>query len=218
MIRSTFLSPTLTSPIKPSNTAPPPTSCSPPSTSPTGATSVPSPTPTPAAAPTSLTTSEYQEKLEHWREVAKILRENIVQGEAIQRERAEQQQQAEAESAAREQAGSLEMDGQAVEEDAPVYRKLGSPVSRCHQLLTFPLPLLPAPFLLPPPRSCYILLHRRYTGLRLTPHTELGDNDTIRLKTPPKLETVPFPNRNDAARERRRAEREKRIREREEQK
>ena len=49
----------------------------------------------------------------------------------------------------------------------------------------------------------------------MTPHTELGDNESIKLKTPPKLESTPFPNRNNEAREKRRREREKRIRERE---
>jgi hypothetical protein len=52
-------------------------------------------------------------------------------------------------------------------------------------------------------------------GLRLTPHTELGDNDSIKLKTPQKVESTPFPNRSNEAREKRRKERERRIRERE---
>jgi hypothetical protein len=123
VIRTTFLSPTLTSPIKPSNAAPPPTSCSPPAstssatTSSSGATVVPPPTPIPAAEPTSLTEPEYLEKLQHWREVAKILRENIVQGERIEKERAQLKLQREVEEAARIQAEEAE------EEDAPIYRK-----------------------------------------------------------------------------------------------
>jgi hypothetical protein len=135
VIRTTFLSPTLTSPIKPSNAAPPPTSCSPPvssssaTTSSSGATVVPPPTPTPAAEPTSLTEPEYLEKLQHWREVAKILRENIVQGERIEKERAQLKLQQEAEEAARIQAEAAE------EEDAPIYRK---PKTTFLHLLTHP--------------------------------------------------------------------------------
>jgi hypothetical protein len=49
--------------------------------------------------------------------VAKILRENIVQGERIEKERAQLKRQQEAEKAARIQAEEAE------EEDAPIYRE-----------------------------------------------------------------------------------------------
>jgi hypothetical protein len=64
-------------------------------------------------------------------------------------------------------------------------------------------------------RTFFLLMqvHTTRTGLRLTRHTQLGDNTSIR--TPPKLESTPFPNRSNEARERRKREREKRIKERE---
>lgn len=41
--------------------------------------------------------------------------------------------------------------------------------------------------------SALLFAHPCPTELRITPDTELGDNTTIR--TPPKLPTTPFPNR-----------------------
>lgn len=61
--------------------------------------------------------------------MAKILRENIVQGERIEKERAQLKLQQEAEEAARIQAEAAE------EEDAPIYRK---PKTTFLHLLTHP--------------------------------------------------------------------------------
>ncbi|KAJ9094311.1 hypothetical protein QFC19_007996 [Naganishia cerealis] len=126
IIRATFASPTLSSPIA-KNTTPPPKPVEKPQT----------PCESYAASlddrsSSSLTEkdvqqmseAEFQERLKHWREVAMILRQNVVQGRKV------------------ENRGSQDQAAQ---------------------------------------------------KLRITPDTELGDNTTIR--TPPKLPTTPFPNR-----------------------
>lgn len=125
-----------------------------------------------------------------------------MQGERIEKERAQLKLQQEAEEAARIQAEEAE------EEDAPIYRK---PRTVSLHLLSLSLSLPAASSV----QLDLILLPIPLAGLRLTPHTELGDNDSIKLKTPQKVESTPFPNRSNEAREKRRKERERRIRERE---
>jgi hypothetical protein len=83
VIRTTFLSPTLTSPIPKSSQQPTASSCS--------SSATPAPTSSEPEEPKGkVGREEYLVQLDHWKDVAQILRQNIVQGERINKERRDQ--------------------------------------------------------------------------------------------------------------------------------
>lgn len=182
VIRSTFASPTLTCPITPT-TPEPVKGCG-------SGPVAPPPKPAPITPLAEITKEQYAERLEHWKQVAQILRENVVQGQLIAAARAAEQERVE-----KERVESVLLAKQTLAEaDAQADAAAESSTSAST------------------PSATQGSSENPVYRLRLTRHTELGNNDDQKAQM---VESKPFPNRNVEARERRKRERERRIRERE---
>jgi hypothetical protein len=99
IIRATFASPTLSSPLAKNTPPPPKPSAKPKTPCETYASSLEDRSSSSLADKEAeqMSEAEYQERLKHWREVAAILRQNVVQGQKVEREARERQEAEKAE-------------------------------------------------------------------------------------------------------------------------
>lgn len=84
IIRQTFASPTLSSPISPPPSPPPPEGPLTPCETKAAQLNQRSASAVGPIEPEKMTEEEYAERLKHWREVAAILRQNVVQGRKVE--------------------------------------------------------------------------------------------------------------------------------------
>lgn len=103
LVKGTFESPTLESPFRYKTAPKVVTKCSDPAPPPLQQDNQPE-----ASTSSTLPDAEYLSRLQHWRDVATLLRQNVVQGEALKQEKARREQEEQAAQAEAAEAEDLE--------------------------------------------------------------------------------------------------------------